>query len=64
LTLGRQSAIVLKRNPDNFSAETEKAACCNAHRIPGLGFTNDSLLQGRIHSYLDRQTSRLDEANF
>ncbi|MDR6395190.1 catalase [Herbaspirillum seropedicae] len=56
--------MVLNRNPDNFFAETGKAACCTAHLIPGLGFTNDSLLQGRIHSCLDRQTSRLGEANF
>jgi len=59
--LGR---MVLNRNPDNFFAETEQVAFCTAHVIPGIDFSNDPLLQGRIHSYLDTQISRLGGANF
>jgi catalase len=51
--------LVLNRNPDNFFAETEQVAFCTAHIIPGIDFTNDPLLQGRIHSYVDTQISRL-----
>ena len=56
--------MVLDRNPDNFFAETEQVAFCTAHIIPGIDFTNDPLLQGRIHSYLDTQISRLGGPNF
>jgi catalase len=56
--------MVLSRNPDNFFAETEQVAFCTAHIIPGIDFTNDPLLQGRIHSYLDTQISRLGGVNF
>jgi catalase len=56
--------MVLDRNPDNFFAETEQVAFCTAHIIPGIDFTNDPLLQGRIHSYLDTQISRLGGVNF
>lgn len=56
--------MVLNRNPDNFFAETEQVAFCTAHVVPGIDFTNDPLLQGRIHSYLDTQISRLGGANF
>lgn len=56
--------MVLNRNPDNFFAETEQVAFCTAHIVPGLDFSNDPLLQGRIHSYLDTQISRLGGANF
>ena len=56
--------MVLNRNPDNFFAETEQVAFCTAHIIPGIDFTNDPLLQGRIHSYIDTQISRLGGANF
>ncbi|WP_432239698.1 catalase [Herbaspirillum robiniae] len=56
--------MVLNRNPDNFFAETEQVAFCTAHIVPGIDFTNDPLLQGRIHSYLDTQISRLGGANF
>ena len=52
--------MVLGRNPDNFSAETEQVAFCTAHIVPGLDFSNDPLLAGRIHSYVDTQISRLD----
>ena len=56
--------MVLDRNPDNFFAETEQVAFCTAHIVPGIDFSNDPLLQGRIHSYLDTQISRLGGANF
>ena len=59
--LGR---LVLNRNPDNFFAETEQVAFCTAHVIPGLDFSNDPLLAGRIHSYVDTQISRLGGPNF
>ncbi|ALK95580.1 catalase [Massilia sp. WF1] len=56
--------MVLDRNPDNFFAETEQVAFCTAHVVPGIDFTNDPLLQGRIHSYLDTQITRLGGPNF
>ncbi|RXZ32441.1 catalase [Oxalobacteraceae bacterium CAVE-383] len=56
--------LVLDRNPDNFFAETEQVAFCTAHIVPGIDFTNDPLLQGRIHSYVDTQISRLGGPNF
>ena len=56
--------LVLNRNPDNFFAETEQVAFCVAHIVPGLDFTNDPLLAGRIHSYVDTQISRLGGPNF
>jgi catalase len=56
--------MVLDRNPDNFFAETEQVAFCVAHLVPGLDFSNDPLMQGRIHSYVDTQLTRLGGANF
>ena len=56
--------MVLDRNPDNFFSETEQVAFCTAHIVPGIDFTNDPLLQGRIHSYLDTQLTRLGGPNF
>lgn len=56
--------LTLNRNPDNFFAETEQVAFCVAHVVPGIDFSNDPLLQGRIHSYLDTQLSRLGGPNF
>lgn len=56
--------MVLNRNPDNFFAETEQVAFCAAHIVPGLDFSNDPLLAGRIHSYVDTQISRLGGPNF
>jgi catalase len=56
--------MVLNRNPDNFFAETEQVAFCAAHIVPGLDFSNDPLLAGRIHSYIDTQISRLGGPNF
>jgi len=56
--------MTLNRNPDNFFAETEQVAFCAAHIVPGLDFSNDPLLAGRIHSYVDTQISRLGGPNF
>ena len=56
--------MVLNRNPDNFFAETEQVAFCTAHVIPGIDFSNDPLLHGRIHSYIDTQLTRLGGPNF
>ena len=56
--------MVLDRNPDNFFAETEQVAFCPANIVPGIDFTDDPLLQGRLFSYLDTQKSRLGTANF
>lgn len=56
--------MTLNRNVDNFFAETEQAAFLPSNIIPGIDFTNDPLLQGRLFSYLDTQKSRLGTANF
>ena len=56
--------MVLDRWPDNFFAETEQVAFCPSHILPGMDFSNDPLLQGRLFSYLDTQLSRLGSANF
>ncbi len=56
--------MVLNRNPDNFFAETEQVAFCTANIVPGVDFSNDPLLAGRIHSYHDTQLSRLGGPNF
>ena len=56
--------MVLNRWPNNFFAETEQVAYCPSHVVPGIDFSNDPLLQGRLFSYLDTQLSRLGSANF
>ncbi|MEO8346382.1 MAG: catalase [Betaproteobacteria bacterium] len=56
--------MVLDRWPNNFFAETEQVAFCPSHIIPGIDFSNDPLLQGRLFSYLDTQLSRLGSPNF
>ena len=56
--------MVLDRMPDNFFAETEQVAYCPSHVVPGIDFSNDPLLQGRLFSYLDTQLSRLGSPNF
>lgn len=56
--------LVLNRNPDNFFAETEQVAFHPGHVVPGIDFSNDPLLQGRLFSYTDTQISRLGGANF
>lgn len=56
--------MVLDRWPDNFFAETEQVAFCPANVPPGIDFSNDPLLQGRLFSYLDTQLIRLGGPNF
>ncbi len=56
--------MVLDRWPDNFFAETEQVAFCPANVPPGIDFSNDPLLQGRLFSYLDTQLTRLGGPNF
>jgi catalase len=56
--------MVLDRNPTNFFAETEQVAFCAGNVVPGIDFTNDPLLQGRLFSYLDTQLKRLGGPNF
>jgi len=56
--------MVLNRNPDNFFAETEQVAFGVQNLVPGIDFSNDPLLAGRIHSYFDTQISRLGGPNF
>jgi catalase len=56
--------LVLDRNPDNFFAETEQAAFLPTNVVPGIDFTEDPLLQGRLFSYMDTQKSRLGTTNF
>jgi len=56
--------MTLNRNPDNFFAETEQSAFHIGHIVPGIDFTNDPLLQGRLFSYTDTQLIRLGGPNF
>lgn len=56
--------MTLDRWPDNFFAETEQVAFCPANVPPGIDFSNDPLLQGRLFSYLDTQLTRLGGPNF
>lgn len=60
----RIGKLTLDRNPDNFFAETEQVAFHPGHLVPGIDFTNDPLLQGRLFSYTDTQLSRLGSPNF
>lgn len=60
----RIGKMTLNRNPDNFFAETEQAAFHPGHLVPGIDFSNDPLLQGRLFSYLDTQLIRLGGPNF
>ncbi|MBE0599516.1 MAG: catalase, partial [Desulfuromonadales bacterium] len=55
----RIGKMVLNRNPDNFFAETEQVAFHPGHVVPGIDFSNDPLLQGRLFSYLDTQLIRV-----
>ncbi|SKB34943.1 catalase [Daejeonella lutea] len=60
----RIGKLTLNRNPDNFFAETEQSAFHVGHVVPGIDFTNDPLLQGRLFSYTDTQLIRLGGPNF
>jgi len=55
--------LVLNRNPDNFFAEVEQAAFSPTNLVPGIEFSNDRILQGRLFAYPDTQRHRLG-ANF
>lgn len=56
--------MTLNRNPENFFAETEQSAFDPGRLVPGIDFSNDPLLQGRIFSYMDTQNYRLGGPNF
>lgn len=56
--------MVLNRNPDNFFAETEQVAFQPSNIVPGIDFSDDPLLQGRLFSYHDTQQHRLGSPNF
>ena len=60
----RIGKMTLNRNPDNFFAETEQVAYHIGNIVPGIDFTNDPLLQGRLFSYTDTQLIRLGGPNF
>lgn len=62
--LKRVGKLTLNRNPDNFFAETEQVAFHPGHIVPGIDFTSDPLLQGRLFSYTDTQLIRLGGPNF
>jgi catalase len=51
--------FVLHRTVDEFFPEVEQVAFCTGHVVPGIGFSDDPLLQGRNFSYFDTQISRL-----
>jgi catalase len=55
----RVGKMTLNRNPDNYFAETEQVAFHTGHIVPGIDFTNDPLLQGRLFSYIDTQIRRV-----
>lgn len=56
--------LTMNRNVDNVFAENEQVAFHPGHLVPGIDFTNDPLLQGRLHSYTDTQLIRLGGPNF
>jgi catalase len=60
----RVGRLTLDRNPQNFFAETEQVAFHPGHLVPGIDFTADPLLQGRLFSYTDTQLIRLGGPNF
>lgn len=51
--------LELNRNPENYFADVEQAAFNPAHVVPGIGFSPDKMLQGRLFSYGDAQRYRL-----
>ena len=56
--------LTLNKNPDNFFAEVEQVAFHPGNVVPGIDFSNDPLLQGRLFSYEDTQLIRLGGSNF
>ena len=55
--------MTLNRNPDNSSPRPSRSPS-PGNVVPGIDFTNDPLLQGRLFSYLDTQLTRLGGPNF
>lgn len=55
--------LVLTRNPENHFAESEQVAFNPGHVVPGIDFSNDPLLQGRLFAYSDAQLARLGGPN-
>jgi len=51
--------LELNRNPDNYFADVEQAAFNPANVVPGISFSPDKMLQGRLFSYGDAQRYRL-----
>lgn len=51
--------LELNRNPDNYFAEVEQAAFSPSNIVPGIGFSPDKMLQGRVFSYADAHRYRL-----
>ncbi|MGR0188599.1 catalase [Azospirillum aestuarii] len=51
--------LVLNRSPENFFAEVEQAAFSPANVVPGIGFSPDKMLQGRLFAYADAHRYRL-----
>ena len=51
--------LELNRNPDNYHAEVEQSAFNPSNIVPGIGFSPDKMLQGRLFSYGDTQRYRL-----
>ena len=56
--------MIFNKNVDNYFAETEQVAFNPGNVIPGVDFSNDPLLQGRLFSYTDTQLLRLGGPNF
>lgn len=56
--------LTLNRNPENYFAEVEQAAFNPANTVPGIGFSPDKMLQGRLFSYGDAQRYRLGVNNY
>lgn len=56
--------MVLNQNPVNVFTDTEQVAFCPSRIVPGMDFSNDPLLQGRLFSYRDTHAHRLGGPNF
>lgn len=56
--------MTLNRNIDNYFTESEQVAFNPANVVPGIDFSNDPVLQGRLFAYRDTQTHRLGSANY
>jgi len=56
--------LTLNKNPENYFAEVEQAAFNPANTVPGIGFSPDKMLQGRLFSYGDAQRYRLGVNNY